>query len=504
VGNTLGVTDVRWDPPGEGTWHFEAAHFPRPLSRVIVELFAHVAEGWITGAARYGRPATRMRFLTVNDYGYFGFGEQIPGDEEKAALAHRERWWNDEVRKWEEEERPAAVAGNLALQHEDLTSLDDDGMRDHLERCIANVRTIGPLHFEHLGRNEVITKLFEQCKAAGLSEAEQWSLFAGASAASRRPAELVAAIAEILRDAGVDEVASLDEVRAVPAAAAALDAYLDEYGWRVVDGYEPATSVLIERPEVVVASIRSALHGGGTPRPIPVECPPGIDEQLLAEARRSYAVRDDDDGICFMWTMGLVRRAVLEAGRRLEDRGRVRAAHDLFDATLAELSELLSDSGPTREDLAARADRRAFAATLSPPSSIGAPEAEPGASPDAPPSETDGGEPGRLTGAGIGDKPYRGRARVVDRDTDVLGSIEPGDVLIARMTGPAFNTVFPILGGVAVEEHGLGSHTGILARELGLPALLGVARLIECVADGDEVEIDPVAGTLTVLGRDVS
>lgn len=490
-GNTLGMTDVRWDPPGEGTWHFEAAHFPRPLSRLLVELFPAVAEGWITGAARYGKPASRMQFVTVNDYGYFGRGEQIPGDEEKAAQAHRERWWNDEVRLWENEERPAAVAGNLALQREDLAALDDDALRDHLERCIRNVRTIGPLHFEHAGRNEVITLLFEQCKAAGFEERAQWNLFAGASSATRRPSELVAGVAQLLRDAGVGDVATLDDVRAVPAAGAALDAYLDEYGWRIVDGYELATSALVERPEVVIASIRSALQRGGPARVAGVECPPGVDERLLAEARRSYAVRDDDDGICFMWPMGLVRRAVLEAGRRLEDRGRVRAADDLFDATPAELTELLSGGGPTREDLAARADRRAFAATLSPPAVLGAPADD---------SAEDTNRAG-LTGTGIGAKPYRGRARVVDRDTEAIAFIEPGDVLLARSTGPAYNTVFPILGAVAVEERGLGSHTAILARELGLPAVLGVAGLIDGVADGDEVEIDPVAGTVCVVGR---
>ncbi len=83
------------------------------------------------------------------------------------------------------------------------------------------------------------------------------------------------------------------------------------------------------------------------------------------------------------------------------------------------------------------------------------------------------------------------------KDLD-FGAIEEGDVLIAPFTSPSFNSIFPLLGAVAVEEGGLMSHTAIVSREFDVPAVIGVAGLLSAVRTGDEVEIDPTTGTVTV------
>jgi pyruvate,water dikinase len=75
----------------------------------------------------------------------------------------------------------------------------------------------------------------------------------------------------------------------------------------------------------------------------------------------------------------------------------------------------------------------------------------------------------------------------------------PGDVLVASTTNAAYNTIFPLVAAVAVEHGSAMGHAAILARELGLTAVIGVPGLLDRVRDGDQVEVDPMAGTITVL-----
>ncbi|MEX2100530.1 MAG: PEP-utilizing enzyme [Acidimicrobiia bacterium] len=77
--------------------------------------------------------------------------------------------------------------------------------------------------------------------------------------------------------------------------------------------------------------------------------------------------------------------------------------------------------------------------------------------------------------------------------------LEPGDVIVARVTHSNHNTVFPIAGAVATHLDGLLGHTAVLARELGLPAVVGVRGLLDRVKTGDIVEVDPVAGVIRMI-----
>jgi phosphohistidine swiveling domain-containing protein len=106
-----------------------------------------------------------------------------------------------------------------------------------------------------------------------------------------------------------------------------------------------------------------------------------------------------------------------------------------------------------------------------------------------------------LAGLGIGDAPVSGPARLLDHASDAIDFIEPGDVLIAVTTTCNLNSIFPLLAAVATEEGGLFSHTALLARELGIPAVVGVPGLLSKLRDGDIVEVDPVAGVVRLIDR---
>jgi phosphohistidine swiveling domain-containing protein len=104
-----------------------------------------------------------------------------------------------------------------------------------------------------------------------------------------------------------------------------------------------------------------------------------------------------------------------------------------------------------------------------------------------------------LDGDGIGATVYRGRACVATDPGDALDRLEPGDVLVAFGTTPAYNLVLSIVGAVVVEEGGLLSHAAVIARELGLSAVIGAAGAMDDIPDGALVEVDPVAGQVRVL-----
>ena len=72
-------------------------------------------------------------------------------------------------------------------------------------------------------------------------------------------------------------------------------------------------------------------------------------------------------------------------------------------------------------------------------------------------------------------------------------------MLITSTTTTAFNAVLPMAGALVTAHGGLMSHAGIAARELGIPAVLGVVDALDRIADGAEVEVDPVAATVRVV-----
>ena len=93
----------------------------------------------------------------------------------------------------------------------------------------------------------------------------------------------------------------------------------------------------------------------------------------------------------------------------------------------------------------------------------------------------------------------RGLARVVRDPRDA--SLEPGEILVAERTDPGWVMLFPAASGLLVERGSLLSHSAIVARELGLPAVVSIDGLTSWLATGDEVEFDGRTGEVRRLAR---
>lgn len=531
----MGTAEVIWEPPGPGMWRTVPDHFPKPVCRLFVELFPAMALGSPMGAKIYGVPAggNGMRCASVNGWLYFGAGD--PVDDDLAALdvvakeSLETKRWRREADEWIAVERPAVVAANLALQGEDVAAMDDAAMADHIRRAVAHYRAACPLHFAHQGWRYASGALLEACEGWGIDAEEVLELFVGAAGATRAASEHVEAIADALRQVGVRSAATLDDIRAGSAAAAvALGEYLRLHGLRLVENRDLVDPTLSERPELIVRSVDAALARAErrpTREPasladvrsrVPAAERARFDE-LLDDARATYGTGDDDEGVCFLWTQGIIRRAVLEAGRRLTDRGVIGHPDELLDATTDEIDALLTGDAARQPAPGALAEHRRVrlrGAALTPPGQIGTDVAGSAPPPpvELPPNVArlrelaqrrwthhiapDDAAP--LQGRGIGAGVHRGRVVAVTDAGDALDRLEPGDVLVAVATNPGFNAVFPIVGAVVTEEGGATCHAAVLARELGIPAVVGVGGIRE-LRDGQVVEVDAGSGTVRVV-----
>jgi len=105
--------------------------------------------------------------------------------------------------------------------------------------------------------------------------------------------------------------------------------------------------------------------------------------------------------------------------------------------------------------------------------------------------------PTSLTGTAAGSGTATGAARIVRGPSD-FACVRPGDILICPYTDPAWTPLLRIASGVVTEVGGVLSHAAIVARELRIPAVVGVPDATTRLHDGDTVTLDGAAGTVTL------
>ncbi|MFC4057608.1 PEP/pyruvate-binding domain-containing protein [Planomonospora corallina] len=103
---------------------------------------------------------------------------------------------------------------------------------------------------------------------------------------------------------------------------------------------------------------------------------------------------------------------------------------------------------------------------------------------------------GALTGVPASAGGVTGVARVV---LDPVGArLEPGEILVCPSTDPGWTPLFLTAGGLVMEMGGANSHGAVVAREYGIPAVVGVARATERIVSGQEITVDGASGTVLV------
>jgi pyruvate,water dikinase len=536
------MTDqLTWNKPGAGQWTWDGTHLPgAPTPMHQAYHFPNMEAGLATVFERYGVPLQTFSFRIVNNKVYSRLLPLIGAEKEMApppkpilwaavrahpafrrrnkaaAAAVATKRWRAELAEWKAE-RPRWIEANLALQDEDIAAYDNRQLADHLRRVFERLGAGYRRHFELHGTDlYAIGDLIAHCEDWGISAAETAAVLRGSSPSSRSACASLASLSRRVEEAP-SPPQTFDDIRALgPEAAAALDDFLREYGWRMVTAYDIDGRALIEMPEAVIAAITTAgRHPAAGDAPdtgaLRDRVPPGeraLFEDLITEARSVYDLRDDNGPIICEWPTGLLRRAMLEAGRRLPG-----IEDDVTELSLDEVTSLLVDgTGPSPSAVASRARLRAEMAALVPPLTLGDPEPEPPvllfpaplaravrvviaavSNIDSPVQR----EP--MTGTGIGSAIYTGRARVAHCPEEALAAMEEGEVLVAHFTNPAYNALLFVAGAVVTEQGGPLSHTAVMARELAIPAVIGASGVMASIHDGDLVQVDPLRGLVRVL-----
>jgi len=535
---------LRFEPPGPGFWEQDSVHFPRAATRYWAEVHpAAFARGTADFAAFYGMLIGGLAMEYPHGIAYKTVvpvpEEEIPQRFQRAEEVFAGKLWREQLRAWDETYKPAAIAKHRELQAVDADALTDDELVAYLRQCRDHHAAMMTQHMRHTASAVVPTGDFLAHVGdwTGLPPSELLGLMRGASPVSAGVSEelerLIAAVradprAQDLLTSDGDAAATLDELRSLDGeAGAAMAAYLELVGNRLLDGFDISEPSALELPDQLLRAIRTAVETGvgdsGVEARIADVRSKVADEhresfdELLGEARLLYRLRDERGVYSDIWASGIMRRAVLAAGRRLAASGRIHAPEHLLDAGFDEMRALLEGSdGPSADELAARADYREAHTAKGAPATLGSPPPPPPDPSTMPPTvgrlmRATGLALGALFGSseeqhdgdllrGLAASPgvYEGSARLVSGPAD-FNRIVRGEVLVTVSTTEAFNILLPLLGGIVTDSGGLLSHSAIVAREYGIPGVVGTREATERIPDGARVRVDGDAGEVTVL-----
>lgn len=546
--------ELRWDPPGPGQWALDRSHMSGSATPLVQELMSRsMPAGMRRTFKELGVPADTLDVAWVNGLMYTRLRPLIGADKppkklppsfilklairlhpemrRRAKVAGRvmeDRPWRRVLADWESSGRARVEAKNLALQDVDLAALSDTDLVAHVRRVVDHAITHWEMHFWLHGSDMgPIGLLLYETSQWGLDPSEVIPLLEGASPSTSEPIRLLSDLRVAIEESG-STPQTLDDVKAIsPEIEAMVAHYLRYKGSLLFSRYDIDGVTLGEVPQVVFATIRAAEkrdvaaeigHRIAEVRGrVPADHRARFDE-VLGEARAAMNLRDDNGPTTAEWPLGLMRLSLLELGRRLAARGRILAAEHIVELRLEEITPDLLDGDrgvPSAADLATRAQRRRDVVFDDAPRLLGPAEVAP--PPDVLPASLSRlvgmvqiviaqmGMDGQvrasgLHGVGVGTSSYSGRARRANSPEEAIDSMEPGDVLVVPCTTPAYNVVLAIAGAVVTSEGGPLSHAAVLARELGIPAVIGAPGALREIPDGAQVEVDPVAGLVTVLG----
>ena len=532
-----------FDAPGPGSWEQDSTHCPRPLTGYTFSLFKNeFPRGFAEGTARMGLLFSHLEPASVNGFMYY---KMIPAGEEElparfaaAEEAFTSRRWRAELERWDTEYKPDSIRRNQALQSVAIQDLETDAFIEHLEAARSNCGEM--IYRHHIFTAPSIVPMGHYVAEAtawtGLDAGQLLAPLKGAAPVSCGATEELGRVAEALDrnsvgpgdfDSGVEAGEILAQLRSRgDDVSQAIDAYLDVVGLRVVSGYDVADPYSIEMPEMILNSIWASgdVHGNEDASAdevarvrdaVPAQHRDSFDE-VLADARLLSRLRDERGIYNDNWGTGIARRAILEVGRRLAEQGRIDDAEMAVDATHEEMVSMLRGLDyPTNADLRERGDWRRNASLKDAPPLLGDPPPPPPPLDKLPPyaamamramgaalgevfGEAEGSPETAITGKPVSPGVYGGVARVIGHPAD-FDCLKPGDVLVTSSTSAAFNVVLPLIGAIVTDRGGQLSHAAIVAREYGLPAVVGTLKATSVIPDGARVRVDGGSGRVDVL-----
>ncbi|MEP6733395.1 MAG: PEP/pyruvate-binding domain-containing protein [bacterium] len=315
----------------------------------------------------------------------------------------------------------------------------------------------------------------------------------------------------------------------------AFNAYLDEWGFRCSSELMLTTPSFQEEPAPVIALLRSYARLDAES---PVEAMARQSAEREQETSRAMMALSSQRlpyvpwmtwaavlRVLLPWTHGAIRyrerarlkqallygrlrRVALAMGDLLVSRGMLDKRDDIFWMTVSELDELASGgamfAASTRELVALRSRVHGTLSESTPPDSFTLPEGAylsndtaRQAGPSAAALPQDSNQRLDLKGTTACTGRVKGRASVL-RDVTESERLGKGDILVTKQTDPGWGPVFFLISGLVIERGGMLSHGAILAREFGIPCVVGVRDATRVIPDGATVTVDADKGWVHV------
>lgn len=343
-------------------------------------------------------------------------------------------------------------------------------------------------------------------------------LIVGARTVTTEGNERLTALADSVRsDARLAELFAADDADATLRAihhdpafagfAAEFDAYIAEFGHR-----ETTSPVLVspptwaDAPEIVIALItllaadhdeRAELDRSADAEAELMRHPrlatPDARRKMLARvnaARAGIAFREDSHD-AFTRVMPVLRRVLLEVGRRLTTARALTEPEDVFHLRLAEI-EAIRDVTKLGQTDVARLSALVRARSLK--------REQLAATAMVDYAAIFGRGVQRANSLATGTPACAGRAtgtvRVITGPAE-FGTLKPGEILVCPYTNPSWTPLFQRASAVVVDTGGIGSHAAIVARENGIPAVMGTGDGTRVLTTGQRVTVDGTSGVVT-------
>jgi phosphohistidine swiveling domain-containing protein len=481
------------------------------------------------------KPSNTSFRRRINGYSY---SASLPTDETEEEKQKKQDEMDESIRtlrhRWDTEIRPTMEAENSLIKGLDLAPLTAEELLTHLDEFLdLTVRhwqyhnqVVGPTH----AAAHRLAVTYREIMG-DVPEDEPYKLIRGMENKSLETDRAIQALASSGREIPeisqafsehecADKILSaLESSDDGQAFKVKLDEFFFEYGFRPT-GFDPIFPTWIEDPSFVLMNIKSFLQS--SPRDFANEqvnlakeadsyIQKALDklgddteraanfQETLKHARELWPLKEDHAFYIDQGSAACVRIMLAEVGRRLCSMGVICSPVDVFYLTLEEALPALK-VGSTKslnDSVSQRRNERDKNSNLIPPAYLGTvPEdGPPGTAPEfqamlgpAPDFNAEQ-EPSVLRGTGGASGSIIGPAKVV-RSPEEFGKIRPGDILVCTSTSPTWTPLFGTVAALVSDSGGVLSHTAIVAREYGLPAVVGVQNGTSRITDGQIITVD--------------
>lgn len=539
----------------EGFWAFDKMHAPRPLTPLSQDLvMATISRGFTQAQAEYDCPVVASS-KAVNHYFYMAFHPhpdpaviedrmtRYMGMVEQTVPLIGKRWaneWFPMIRERNEAERDVDYSQmsdeELFARYHEMTRWMEQMwyVHGHINFALISGAALSDFYDEVMQPDDP-TEAYQILQGYHTRPVDAahglWSL--------SRTVKHSPVLSRLFDEHPPRELASkLQESEEGRAFLTELDAYLYDFGWRsdavydlndvpwredpkiplgniaryvpMDDSEDPMIKFdeAVKRREDLTAKIRAAL--ADDPEKL------ARFEELFDAAQYAYPLTEDHAFYIDQMGVVLFRRFVRALGERLANRGCFDAGDDVMYLYDKEVRDAMANGTDYRSLVADRKAELAACAQLTPPDALGTPPPppQPGDFVDPfmdslvsrllgikPPAE---GEVDPVVIDGVAGSPgsYTGVARVV-RSLDEAGDLEDGEVMVCEMTLPPWVPMFAIAGAVVADVGGVMSHCAIVAREFGIPCVVGSVNGTSRIETGQTVTVDGTNGNVYLDGREL-